>query len=296
MRKSVCVGLVFGLFSFLFSPLGAEYLPEARPLNKRSSENLILMTVPKSGTHLMAKLIYLMTGVKPVSCYSLFGAEQNIKFPQVDQRHFNNKVKRYFNRNTVVYDHFHFADLFRKYISNCDRIGRQASKVALLIRDPRDIFVSLTFYQYAEIQQAIVGCPSFDEMLLFVIQNSFAKNSSVFDIPWHINKLYEWIDQPNTAFFRFEELCGPNGGGSREAQFAAFRRLGRLLSIELTDRECIQMSKELFGKSKQKISHTFRSGKIGSWKEHFKEEHIAVFKQLYGEVLIKLGYEDDYDW
>ncbi len=44
-----------------------------------------------------------------------------------------------------------------------------------------------------------------------------------------------------------------------------------------------------------KKSH-YRKGVIGDWKNHFKESHKIFFKEKYGDLLIKLGYEKDNDW
>jgi hypothetical protein len=43
-------------------------------------------------------------------------------------------------------------------------------------------------------------------------------------------------------------------------------------------------------------SPTFRSGKTGEWQKHYNEEHKALFKAAAGDILIKLGYEKDYNW
>jgi hypothetical protein len=43
-------------------------------------------------------------------------------------------------------------------------------------------------------------------------------------------------------------------------------------------------------------SFTFRSGKIGDWRSHFSAEHIRLFKEVAGDLLIRLGYERDLNW
>jgi hypothetical protein len=43
-------------------------------------------------------------------------------------------------------------------------------------------------------------------------------------------------------------------------------------------------------------SPTFRSGKTGEWKKYFTEEHKELFKKVGGELLVKLGYEKDFNW
>ena len=45
-----------------------------------------------------------------------------------------------------------------------------------------------------------------------------------------------------------------------------------------------------------KKSHTFRLGKTGGWKEYFTEEHKKLFKDVAGDLLVRLGYEKNDDW
>ncbi len=45
-----------------------------------------------------------------------------------------------------------------------------------------------------------------------------------------------------------------------------------------------------------KKSHTFRSGKTGGWKGYFTEEHKKLFKDVAGDLLVRLGYEKDNEW
>jgi hypothetical protein len=43
-------------------------------------------------------------------------------------------------------------------------------------------------------------------------------------------------------------------------------------------------------------SRTFRSGKTGGWREHFTPAHKALFKDVAGDLLVRLGYERNNDW
>ena len=40
----------------------------------------------------------------------------------------------------------------------------------------------------------------------------------------------------------------------------------------------------------------YRKGKAGDWANHFSEDHRAYFKEKFGDLLIKLGYEEDHNW
>jgi hypothetical protein len=43
-------------------------------------------------------------------------------------------------------------------------------------------------------------------------------------------------------------------------------------------------------------SPTFRTGKSGGWRKAFTEEHKHLFKEVAGDLLIRLGYEINSDW
>jgi hypothetical protein len=43
-------------------------------------------------------------------------------------------------------------------------------------------------------------------------------------------------------------------------------------------------------------SGTFRKGQPGNWREHFTPANKALFKDVAGDLLIHLGYEQDYNW
>jgi Sulfotransferase family len=43
-------------------------------------------------------------------------------------------------------------------------------------------------------------------------------------------------------------------------------------------------------------SSFYRKGVAGDWKNYFTEEDGRVFKEEAGELLIRLGYEEDFDW
>jgi hypothetical protein len=52
----------------------------------------------------------------------------------------------------------------------------------------------------------------------------------------------------------------------------------------------------LVGVIQPKKSRTFRLGKTGGWKEHFTVEHKKLFKDVAGDLMVRLGYEKNNDW
>ncbi len=43
-------------------------------------------------------------------------------------------------------------------------------------------------------------------------------------------------------------------------------------------------------------SHTFRSGKKAGWQKEFTPAHCQQFTELAGDLLVRLGYEQNLDW
>jgi hypothetical protein len=98
-----------------------------------------------------------------------------------------------------------------------------------------------------------------------------------------------WLDQPEVLSIHFEDLINDRA--------AALTRIMDHLLVRVplqTPRERILDALESAinpGKSP-----TFRSGKTGEWTKHFTDEHKKIFKNVAGDLLIKLGYEKDNDW
>lgn len=49
-------------------------------------------------------------------------------------------------------------------------------------------------------------------------------------------------------------------------------------------------------KGQEDVNSHYRKGTPGDWKNHFSPEHIRHFKDQFGDLLIKLGYESSPDW
>ncbi len=227
-----------------------------------------VVSIPKSGTYLVAKLLSLMTGQLP------------------KWRVYNYKY---------VFTRCHFW--------NEETIKELGSKknVRLIIpcRDPRDIAVSAACF--------FSGCPSradgtngpapvpvldavwqtstFDEKLSLMIGHPRTYLKSSFE------QLFAFAQRADVYLCRFENLVGPNGEGSLEKQKAEIICLAEFVNVRLTPAQINYLCANIYGNT-----YSFREGKIGAWKNSFTEEHKALFKRVMGESLVQLGYESNNDW
>jgi hypothetical protein len=166
-----------------------------------------------------------------------------------------------------------------------------------LYRDPRDVVVSHAHWitnkdakprlhrYYREvldtleerITMSILGVP--DDALEFT------------NIRARFEPYLGWLELDQVMSIRFEDLIH-----GRE------RVIGQILDhfsqfggcqLSLPRREAIEALTRCIDPAK---SLTFREGKTGGWRKHFTDEHKALFKEVAGDLLIRLGYEEDKDW
>jgi hypothetical protein len=99
-----------------------------------------------------------------------------------------------------------------------------------------------------------------------------------------------WMQQTDVLCLRFEELIL-----EREA---ALNRLldylaGRGFTPQVARYQAVETLKRAIMPRK---SGTFRKGSPGNWREYFSEANKALFKQVTGDLLVRLGNERDEDW
>ena len=171
-----------------------------------------------------------------------------------------------------------------------------------IIRDPRDMIVSGYFYhlwcdeQWCQSKKEKYGNRSYQEVL-----NSVSKEEGiVLEMKLahsQIMNMSNWnYDNPNLIEVKLEDLSSNSLGlFTKIFQKYGFSddRIGKGLSI--VDRFAFE---KLTGRQKgqeDRKSH-FRKGVAGDWKNNFTAEHKKIFKEMFPETLVKLGYERDDNW
>ena len=176
-------------------------------------------------------------------------------------------------------------------------LEQERIRALFIVRDPRDVAVSLMYH--------ILGQPErrLGEHFLRAFKNDRERlracilgtegvpGRTFLGLGRRLELFLPWLRMPGVHTVRFERLVGPRGGGSEEAQQAEIAGIAGHLGLPLAPAQIRQIGSQLFGQGS-----TFRRGQIGSWREHFQEEHKAALKQVAGQYLIELGYERDLDW
>jgi len=164
-----------------------------------------------------------------------------------------------------------------------------------IYRDPRDMLVSQVFFatdmhEEHGMHDYYKSLPDFGERLKVAITGIDQDGLYMVNVKQRYASVFEWLEQPNVMCIRFEELIN-----NRDATLDAMLDEVESIGYEIpTPRE--KAMAILVEAIQPRKSHTFRSGKSGAWKEHFTDAHKALFKDVAGDLLVRLGYEANNDW
>ncbi|MCH9632707.1 MAG: hypothetical protein S4CHLAM6_10450 [Chlamydiae bacterium] len=258
------------------------YLPLFSEDSKKA--DVALISLAKSGTHLISKSIEKFTGKSR-------GYTPNYKYL--------NKLP---DKNFAG-THFCHPKVVNKLLAS-----PHIEKILLNIRDPRDVLVSAAYY-YNEFKYMDFSCPedirdlfSFrarkikvrEKIRFFLKQALIGKHMPTMVYGTRAATKFIRKLEPHSDKFlviKFEDLVGEKGGGSQATQQKTLEKISHFLGKNYDEKQLKSISKDLFGNAE-----TFRSGTTGSWKTHFDEVTKKMFKVLLGDELIELGYEKDNSW
>jgi len=103
-----------------------------------------------------------------------------------------------------------------------------------------------------------------------------------------LSQVQGWLDDTNVLTVRFEDLVGSQGGGSDDIQRITIENILNHIghSFQQSDLDAIQ--KNLFGGT-----HTFRGGRIDSWKDTLSSETQTLIANTLENhpVVKKMGYD-----
>lgn len=250
---------------------------------------LLGISFPKSGTHLLDQILLGFSNVAPYSkrLHSFYAEYEG----ETGKRRAPDEAIQWLDslqRGDIASAHlFAQPEAVRRVCS--------ASFIPYFIfRDPRDVVVSHVFYVtdmearhvHHEYYQSL---PDFNARLTVSILGRPELDVEFPDIAARFAPYLAWLDHKEVLSIHFEDLIHDRAAA-----------LTRIMEHFLT-RAPIPSPRQLILDSLESAinpsrSPTFRSGKTGEWKKHFTEEHKKIFKEIAGDLLIRLGYETNNDW
>lgn len=88
------------------------------------------------------------------------------------------------------------------------------------------------------------------------------------------------------------------GGGNNEKQIEELVNIAKFIGINVNQNRIVEIASQLWGTSKNAspFNYSFRTGKLGRWREFFTQRNIEEFKAYWNDYLVNWGYEDDANW
>lgn len=158
-------------------------------------------------------------------------------------------------------------------------------------RDPRDIVLSMinfltgrtgrgigNFSEFQIFSRILNSMPSLDEQL------TYALSDPSFPTQGDLGRMFWLLNHPSVCKVTFEELVGPHGGGSEEAQRAAVARIAGFLGVSA---ELDAIAPRLYNRD----SFSFFKGQTQAWREVFSPYHRSLAEKRFGELLPLYGYQ-----
>jgi len=250
---------------------------------------LLGISFPKSGTHLLDQILLGFSKVAPFSkrIHSFYAEYEG-----------ESGVKRAPEKALSWLDALRPGDIASAHLfTRPEAVTRVCSPKFVpyfIFRDPRDVVVSHVFYvtemEARHVHHAYYQSLSdFDARLKVSILGRPDADIEFPDIADRFAPYLGWLDHREVLSIHFEDLINDRAA-----------TLTRIIDHFLAHVP-LQAPRQLILDSLESSinptkSPTFRSGKTGEWKKHFTEEHKRIFKDVAGDLLVKLGYEKDNDW
>ncbi len=256
---------------------------------------LFANSFPKSGTHLLTQVLQgfthlgaaLDSGLPAVVMYDGFnGAARTLDVILKDLQRFK--------AGDIGYGHLHSAAQIVEYLC--------AAGVApyFILRDPRDVVVSHVHYitdmepNHIHHRYYTEELRSFDERLRVSIVGLAQWGDDFPNVAARFAPYLGWMEREEVFVLRYEDFITARQETLRRVIQHAVRRGFRLTIAD--DPQFSHSVRVLESAINPQRSPTFRKGKVNAWKDEFSTENKRIFKEVAGDLLIRLGYEKDYDW
>jgi hypothetical protein len=292
---------------------------EARPKLK-----ILVNSMPKSGTHLLSRIVELLGYcnissnrglIKKLEDHLGLGSPTDLAYRWVRRnwkRRIYARIGKSCHREDVsiggilaiqvpahllvqwlrVVSSGYFIIGHLPYSPTTDAILQQLKfKHIAIIRDPRDVLVS--FIHYAQRAggslRADLMSLSKDKQIAFALEGGFAPISGikVTGIKNAFRSIMDWKQTNNLLLLRFEDLVGAKGGGLYDKQYKVVKEICSYLEINADENIVTRVCADAFDNH----SPTFRKGQIGSWKNELTLEQSISFSQRYGWLIDELHYD-----
>jgi hypothetical protein len=233
---------------------------------------------PKSGSHLLLQILNAYTKIMP---YRYVDAEPVRTIQRDGGRRLSDDILAGLKRVPVGVIGWGYVEATPENVSFLASSGRVNY---FIYRDPRDMLVSQVFFatdmhEEHGMHAYYKSLPDFGARLNVAITGIDHDGLYMVSVKQRYEGVFQWLEQKNVMCLRFEDLIN-----DRDATLSAM-----LDEVEKTGYQVPTPREKALAVLTDEIqprkSHTFRT-----------EEHKKLFKDVAGDLLVRLGYEKDNDW
>lgn len=244
--------------------------------------------MPKSGSKLLVQILHGLTQLSPLvesstsPIRTITVAGRTRSQPEIIRDLLRLKP------GDVTLGYLHATPVNQTYLSREDWASY------FIYRDPRDLLISHIYYAVdmnpKHAMHTYYQSLSMEERIHTAIQGLDQDGLRLPDVRTRYERMLGWLDCPHVMPIKYEQLVQERES-MLEAILAHFEAAGGKLSVERP-----AAISTLLAAMDPKKSPTFRKGKTGAWQEHFSQENKRLFKEITGDLLVRLGYEKNNDW
>ena len=244
---------------------------------------------PKSGSHLLLQILNGFTRIMP---YKYVQADPVRTIEKEGRRKTSEEVLRDLKRiprGVIGWGYVEAIPENVAFLCAPHRVNY------FIYRDPRDMLVSQVFFatdmhEEHGMHDYYKSLPNFSERLKVAITGIDQDGLYMVNVKQRYAGVLEWLEQSHVMCIRFEDLIN-NRDVTLDTMLDEVESTG--YNIPTPRQRALTVLREAI---QPKKSHTFRSGKTGGWREHFTDDHKGLFKDVAGDLVVKLGYEKNNDW
>lgn len=248
---------------------------------------ILVCSVPKCGTHLLRGILEQVLGRNLIARPGRILSEIDIRSGMILE-------------NKVLFCHLQHSKGLSDYISLIPKI--------LLVRDPRDYVVSQAYFydglkkDESLLEKRFKELPDWDTKISAAILGMEGGEFRLASVAEAFTNYYiSWLDSDNYLAVRFEDILLPKSVEFKRKETGNFRYdIGEIeailgfLNFPINSAE--RLIDDIKAGSDPARSATFRSGKRGTWRQEFNENHVEQLKLVAPGLVTGLGYERDEKW
>jgi hypothetical protein len=241
-------------------------------MEKRHAHRILLVSLQKCGTHLI-KNVFDQIGLEGVGV----GRATLADFERL-------------NDNQYLWSHFAPTDAVQMELEN----ENTDLRIVFNFRDPRDVLVSWFNWMHPEaprvmhkhhayMKKVYANFSDAELMDIFIRNDKFRLDE--YNPLEHFRLSRVLYFHPSVLNIRFEELVGSGGGGNDDRQRKTVQDILEYLGVFKASGEV----ENIFDVN----SPTFRSGRIGGYKNVLTADQIRLVNELHGSLIKQYGYTPD---